>query len=269
MQMKVGFPQGDNLSGFLFSISLRYVLKQYFVSLISAGVPTSFATVLDDTLLAFNQRTTPRIGQHIHKFIHILATHNLKINVEKSIVFCKELTLPLITQIRRIPGLRLSSTGFDVCRIPVGTTLHIQSFIEENYLHKINNAYDTMLFIWQSLQYLSNQERFNTFYIFLRLCFASRFAYWIRNLPPSCAHPVSQLIDAKIDALSKKLYPQIPSSLVITISIDSIVMPTRNRSHTLIAILGCSCSQLTGSLARVSQSVRVQSLARSATRLCR
>ena len=211
--MKIGFPQGDSLSGFLFSITLRYVLKGYFADLRSSQIPVGFATVLDDTVLAFNAKETSRIGFHISDFIHALSLHNLKINVTKSLVFCKEITLSIISQIRRVQGLRLSSDGFDVCKIPVGTSAHIQSFVQQQYIPKINAAHDNMLLIWKSLQYLTNQERFNTFFIFLRLCFASKFAYWIRNLYPSSAHPISWIIDAKIDSLSSKLYPQLPSSL--------------------------------------------------------
>ena len=213
VQMKIGFPQGDSLSGFLFSITLRYVLKNYFANLAASQIPVGFATVLDDTVLAFNLRDTTRIGFHISDFIHALSLHNLKINVSKSLVFNKNLSLSLISQIRRVQGLRLSADGFDVCKIPVGTPAHIRSFIQHSYIPKIETAYDNMLLIWNSLQYLTNQERFNTFYIFLRLCFASKFAYWIRNLYPASAHPVSWIIDAKIDALSAKLYPQLPSNL--------------------------------------------------------
>ena len=213
VQMKIGFPQGDSLSGFLFSITLRYVLKRYFSNLASSQVPVGFATVLDDTVLAFNAKMTNRIGLHISDFIHVLSLHNLKINVSKSLVFSKELSLNIVSQIRRVQGLRLSSDGFDVCKIPIGTPAHIQSFAQQNYIPKIEAAHDSMLLIWKSLQYLTNQERFNTFFIFLRLCFASKFAYWIRNLYPASAHPISWIIDAKIDALSSKLYPQLPSSL--------------------------------------------------------
>ena len=213
VELKIGFPQGDSLSGFLFSITLRYILKSYFLSLASSQIPVGFTTVLDDTILAFNSRDTNRIGLHISDFIHVLNTHNLKINVSKSIVYCKEISASLITQIRRVQNLRLSSDGFDVCKIPVGTQAHIQAFIRQNYVPKIDAAYDNMLLIWRALQHLTNQERYNTFFIFLRLCFASKFAYWIRNLLPTSAHPVSWIIDSKIDALSSKLYPQLPSNL--------------------------------------------------------
>jgi ribonuclease HI len=214
VQLKIGFPQGDNLSGFLFSITLRYVLKEYFASLAASRIVFGFATVLDDTILAFNKRNTNKIGQHVEDFIHRLSCRNLKINTHKSIAFCKTIDLNLITQIRRkVPTLSLTNDGFDVCKIPIGTSRHIQRFIDTHYVPKIEEAYDNMLVIWKALQYLTNQERYNTFYIFLRLCFASKFAYWIRNLLPLSAHPISLIIDSKIEALTSKLYPQLPSNI--------------------------------------------------------
>ncbi len=215
VRMKIGLPQGDSLSGFLFSITLRYVLRKYFRSLSSRSAIFQFATVLDDTLLAFNSACTPKFGQHIIDFISSLRAHNFKINVEKSICFCKTSTISIINEVRKVRNLPLTSDGFDVCKIPVGTSLHIQAYVSKHYHSRIQDAYSAMLHIWNALQYLKNQERLNTFYIFLRLCFASKFVYWLRNLQPPSAQPVSHIIDAKIDALSAKLYPQLPSHLVL------------------------------------------------------
>ncbi len=215
VRMKIGLPQGDSLSGFLFSITLRYVLRKYFRSLSEQSAIVSFATVLDDTLLAFNVVRTPKFGQHIIDFISSLKAHNFKINIDKSVCYCKASTISIISEVRKVKHLPLTCDGFDVCKIPVGTPLHIQAFISKHYHSRIQDAYDAMLHIWNALQYLKNQERLNTFYIFLRLCFASKFVYWLRNLQPSSAQPVSHIIDAKIDALSAKLYPQLPSNLTL------------------------------------------------------
>jgi hypothetical protein len=213
--MKIGVPQGDNLSGFLFSITLRWVTRKFFKDLAARSVKAGFATVLDDTLLAFNLKENPGVGQYFKDFIATLKSRNLKINVDKSIVFAKTITPALITQIRQVKSLPLTCQGFDVCKIPVGTPLHIQAYISKVYHPKIKTAYESMLHIWSALYYLKNQERFNTFYIFLRLCFASKFVYWLRNLLPSSAQPLSTIIDAKIDILSTKLYPQLPATLTI------------------------------------------------------
>lgn len=215
--LDIGIPQGDNLSGFLFSITLRYILKQYFKKLLDKNVKSAFATVLDDTIAAFNKRLCQEaninIGVLIEDFIKVLAHHNLKINVDKSVVYTKSVDLNLVQQVRRIKGLKLSSDGFDVCKIPIGNASHIQSFIDNTYLPRITAAYDSMLHIWEALYYLKNHERFNTFYIFLRLCFASKFVYWVRNLLPTNAHPVARTIDGMIDSLASKLYPQLPSNI--------------------------------------------------------
>ncbi len=213
--LKIGVPQGDNLSGSLFSITLRYVTREFFRGLAARSVKIGFATVLDDTLLAFNLKKNPEVGQYFQEFIATLKSRNLKINVEKSIVFAKSITPALIMQIRKVPSLPLTNQGFDVCKIPVGTPLHISAYISRVYHPKIKIAYESMLHIWAALYYLQNQERFNTFYIFLRLCFASKFVYWLRNLLPSSAQPLSTIIDAKIDLLSAKLYPQLPATLTI------------------------------------------------------
>jgi hypothetical protein len=111
--------------------------------------------------------------------------------------------------------LPLTKEGFDVCKVPVGTPAYIQSYISRVYHPRIMNAFEAMLHIWNALQYLKNQERFNTFYIFLRLCFASKFTYWLRNLQPLSAQPLCAIIDAKISFLSAKLYPQLPANLTI------------------------------------------------------
>jgi hypothetical protein len=58
-----------------------------------------------------------------------------------------------------------------------------------------------MLHIWDSLAYLTNGERYNTFYIFRRLCFSTKFIYWLRNLLPQHADPVSILVDEKLKLL--------------------------------------------------------------------
>jgi hypothetical protein len=215
VMLKIGLPQGDSLSGFLFSITLRYVLRKYFNDLSSQSVKVGFTTILDDTLLTFNSKHTPKLGQHLSDFIAALKIRNFRINIDKSTVFCKSLSASIISQVRKVKGLPLTSEGFDVCKIPVGTQQHIQAFVSKQYHHRIQDAYLAMLHIWNALQYLKNQERLNTFYIFLRLCFASKFVYWLRNLQPLSAQPISRIIDDKIDSLSAKLYPQLPSNLVL------------------------------------------------------
>jgi ribonuclease HI len=216
VRMPIGFPQGDNLSGFLFSITMRYILKQFFKDVQEQRSPVCFATVLDDTMLAVNTKLVRNVGSLFKSFIDTLKAHNLRINFSKSIVFCSEHSLSLIAQIRRIsPSLRLSNDGFDVCKIPIGSKVFIDDYIQSNYIPRIDNAFDCMHLIWNALQYLTNQEQLNTFFIFLRLCFASKFIYWLRNLLPASAQPISDIIDAKIDILASKLYPQLPSTTTI------------------------------------------------------
>jgi len=213
VRMRIGLPQGDSLSGFLFSITLRFVLRRYFDSLKQERIHFSFATILDDTLFALNSKLNPLVGKYIQGFIQAMSIRNFRINVSKSVVFRKTINLSLIAQIRKIKGLRLTCDGFDVCKIPVGKPSFIAEFAKANYVPRINDSFDCMEHIWKALQFLTNQERYNTFYIFLRLCFASKFTYWIRNLLPVSAHPISEIIDAKIDFLADKLYPHLPSNV--------------------------------------------------------
>jgi ribonuclease HI len=226
MQMPIGFPQGDNLSGFLFSITLRYILKQFFQNAAANRIPVCFATILDDTVLAVNTKLFPNVGPFFKTFVDILKARNLRINLSKSVVFCLEHSLSLISQIRRIsPDLHLSRDGFDVCKIPIGSKIFVDSYIESNYIPRINSAFDCMQLIWNALQYLTNQEQLNTFYIFLRLCFASKFVYWLRNLLPASAQPISEVIDSKIDILVSKLYPQLPANISITQPLFKRMLP--------------------------------------------
>ena len=271
--MRIGFPQGDSLSGFLFSITLRYVLRPFFSSLRQAQVRFGFATVLDDTLFALSSAGLRTMGTNIQEFINTLAARNLKINVSKSLVYCQESSLGLVTQIRKIKGLRLSHEGFDVCKIPVGSPNFINHYVVNTYLPRIDEAFDSMEHIWKSLQYLKNQERYNTYYIFLRLCFASKFQYWIRNLQPVSAHPLSEIIDAKITFLADRLYPQLPSNISIrqdqfvemidcSRKIEALPLVLNGAGITRMAPIVCighyaTCAESFGLLVRFAKTVSV------------
>jgi ribonuclease HI len=226
VRMPIGFPQGDNLSGFLFSITLNYVLKTFFQDATLKHAPICFATILDDTILAVNTRFLPNVGPIFKSFSDTLKSHNLRINFPKSVVFCAEPRLSLINQIRRVSTqLNISHEGFDVCKIPIGSKTFIDRYIRSNYIPRIEIAFNSMHLIWNALQYLTNQEQLNTFYIFLRLCFASKFIYWLRNLLPASAQPISEVIDCKIDALASKLYPQLPANIFITQPLFKQMLP--------------------------------------------
>jgi hypothetical protein len=218
--MKIGLPQGDSLSGFLFSITLNYVLQEFWARHHAHRQHIGFDSVLDDIKMAIAKAKWDIAGQLISDFIITLSAHNFNINLSKSELYSKLPSALLSHQTSiinaktfnaglRIGDLRLNTAGFSVCRVPVGSNSFINSFIKDNYHPRISDAFERFRYLWKAIDRIP-REKFNTFFVFVRLCFSSKFLYWLRTLLPIHARPIASIIDDNIDALMEQLYPQRP-----------------------------------------------------------
>ena len=211
VRLPIGFPQGDNLSGFLFSITIRYIFRKLVAKYAALSVQFGFSTILDDTLLSLHKTHWAHLGDLVDDFVRTFASRNLKIQTSKTDLYCRTVSPALQLHAASIScGIKLHDKGLVACRIPVShSPQFIVEYIDANYMPRISAAYGTMLEIWSALEFLPN-ERYNTFYIFVRLCFSSKFTYWLRNLLPQHAEPVALKIDECIDQLMNLLYPSMP-----------------------------------------------------------
>ena len=209
--LPIGFPQGDNLSGFLFSITIRYIFRKLVTKYAALSVRFGFSTILDDTLLSLHRKYWAHLGNLVDDFVHTFSSRNLKIQTSKTDLYCRTTSSALQHQAASIScGIQLHNRGLVACRVPVShNSQFICEYIDTNYAPRINSAYDTMLEIWSALEFLPS-EKYNTFYIFVRLCFSSKFTYWLRNLLPQHAEPVALKVDECVDKLMDLLYPSMP-----------------------------------------------------------
>jgi hypothetical protein len=217
VKLGIGLPQGDSLSGFLFSITINYVSN-----LIRRKYPNKFVmdSILDDVKVAISRRHWPDVSNIISDLIIILFHNNFHINLSKSELFAKIPTPQLQQQVDAINratvtngltigNLQLNSVGFSVCRVPIGSPAFITQFIQSNYHPKINQTIERFKYLWKAIERIP-KEKFNTLFVFIRLCYSSRFLYWLRTLNPIHASPIALIVDKGTEFLIEKLYPQIP-----------------------------------------------------------
>jgi hypothetical protein len=216
----IGLPQGDNASGFLFSITLNYILQALW-SRHSIHVPhIGYDSILDDIKIAIPNNFLNNAGNIIADLIITLASHNFNINLSKSELYIR-VPSPLAQQQATIVNtltsnaglvignLKLNTTGFSACRVPIGTPAFIESYTSENYKPRITAAFERFQYLWRAIDRLP-REKYNSFFVFIRLCFSSRFTYWLRTLTPQFARPIASMIDDYTQNLIERLYPQRP-----------------------------------------------------------
>lgn len=216
----IGLPQGDNLSGFLFSITLNYILQALWRRHSLTTPHIGYDSILDDIKIAIPQRLLNQAGSVIADLIITLSNHNFNINLSKSELYIRipsplaQHQASIINVATRNAGLtlgnlKLNSTGFSVCRVPIGTDDFINDCISENYKPRITAAFERFRHLWKAIDRVP-REKYNTFFVFTRLCFASKFTYWLRTLTPQFARPVALFIDGYMQNLVENIYPQRP-----------------------------------------------------------
>jgi hypothetical protein len=194
----------------------------YISNAIRAKYPNKFLmdSILDDVKVAIPQRHWPDASNIISDLIIALFHNNFHINLNKSELFAKSPSPLLLQQIDSINTstvangltigqLRLNSVGFSVCRVPIGSPDFITQFVQVNYHPKINQTMERFKYLWKAIDRIRG-EKFNTFFVFIRLCYSSRFLYWLRTLNPIYASPIASIIDKGAEFLIEKLYPQLP-----------------------------------------------------------
>jgi hypothetical protein len=217
----IGLPQGDNLSGFLFSITLNYILQALWTRHGTFTTQVGYDSILDDIKIAIPSRLMDRSGNMIADLIITLSNHNFNINLSKSELYIR-IPSPLAQQQAAIINtsthnaglvigdLKLNSTGFSVCRVPIGTPAFIHDYTSNNYKPRVTSAFERFRYLWKAIDRIP-REKYNTFFVFIRLCFSSRFTYWLRTLTPQFARPIASFIDEHTQTLIEHLYPQRPN----------------------------------------------------------
>ena len=216
----IGLPQGDNLSGFLFSITLNYILQALWNRHAIHTAQVGYDSILDDIKIAIPTELLSGAGGIIADLIITLSNHNFNINLSKSELYIR-IPSPLshhqasiINQSTRNAGLiigdlKLNSAGFSVCRVPIGTPTFIETYISENYKPRVSAAFERFRYLLKAIDRIP-REKYNTFFVFIRLCFSSKFTYWLRTLTPQFASPIACFIDDRMQTLTEHLYPQRP-----------------------------------------------------------
>jgi hypothetical protein len=216
----IGLPQGDNLSGFLFSITLNYILQTLWKRHGPHTPYIGYDSVLDDIKIAIPSTIISHAGNILADFIITLSTFNFNINLGKSELYMR-IPSPIAQQQASIintsiqqaglllRNLKLNSTGFSVRRVPIGTTAFMEDYISENYKPRVVAAFERFRYLWKAIDRIP-REKYNTFFVFIRLCFSSRFTYWLRTLNPQLASPIALFIDNYTQTLVEHLYPQRP-----------------------------------------------------------
>lgn len=216
----IGLPQGDNLSGFLFSITLNYILQTLWNRHGVYTAQVGYDSVLDDIKIAIPTSLLNHAGHIISDLIITLSTHNFNINLSKSELYIRipsqlaqQQTEIINTATRNaglmIGNLELNSTGFSVCKVPIGTPAFIENYISNNYKPRVSAAFERFRHLWKAIDRIV-REKYNTFFVFIRLCFSSRFTYWLRTLTPQFASPIASFIDEHTQTLIEHLYPKRP-----------------------------------------------------------
>ncbi len=216
----IGLPQGDNLSGFLFSITLNYVLQALWNRHKLYTPCIGYDSILDDIKIAIPNNILKYAGNIISDLIITLSAHNFNINLSKSELYIRipspladQQTTAINTLTRNaglaIGNLTLNSVGFSTCKVPIGTPSFIDTYITDNFHPRVTAAFERFRYLWKAIDRIP-REKFNTFFVFIRLCFSSRFTYWLRTLTPQFASPLASFIDSHTQTLIEHLYPQRP-----------------------------------------------------------
>lgn len=187
----IGLPQGDNLSGFLFSITLNYILQALWSRHGIYTAKVGYDSILDDIKIAIPADILEHSGKMIADLIITLSHSNFNINLSKSELYIR-IPSPLARQQAAfintatrnaglsIGDLTLNSTGFSVCRVPIGTPSFIEAYITDNYKPRVSAAFERFQYLLKAIDRIP-REKYNTFFVFIRLCFSSRFTYWLRT----------------------------------------------------------------------------------------
>ena len=201
----IGFGQGDNMSGFLYSITQRFYIDDFLFRWLHSNI--FYNTILDDGVLHVPPQDLVFLALMVKDLVETLASGNLIINQLKSELFCLVLSqLVLDASVACGSHISCSNSLVVLCRVPIGRAEAVQNYIRINYVPKIERTHERFLYLFDVIQFL-RVERYNTFYIFLRTCLVSKCSFWMRCLHPDDSKFILEYVDSVLNSLVLLLFP--------------------------------------------------------------
>jgi ribonuclease HI len=207
--LTVGILQGNPISTFLFSLTMRFILKPFRLQHPSSLTPN----FVDDLLLI--GKPTPAYPIMLAQFLQLFLSHGLKFdlsNTAKTSVFTK-MPLPSVLNDEIIKlNIRVQCNGITPCKIPCGTV----DFISEHVLKAANKfrrralAFKALWPAMLKLKPLLKRTRIGIYegYLnILRLSLLSMTNYTLRTVSPLYSAPYANLASSLSLELIEQIFP--------------------------------------------------------------
>jgi ribonuclease HI len=207
--LTTGILQGNPLSTFLFSLTVRYILKGFRLQHPNTLTPN----FVDDLL--FIGKPTADYAVGLRRFIALFRSHNLNFDFAdkaKTSVFSK---LPLAVALHdaiSALGIRIQNEGIAPCKIPFGTSTYVETLVSK-LTNKFRRRADAFRALWPAMLKLKltlKRTRIGVYegYLnILRLSLLSMTNYTLRTVPPLFSAPYAGLTSTLALDLIEHVFP--------------------------------------------------------------
>ena len=198
-----GVAQGDPLSSFLFVCTLARILELHRIQ----HPHFIRTTVIDDLCFIAPPSHSHCVPPALDDLSDTLRRHNLSLNKPKTTVFASEgFGFPIPEPF----PYALSTDGFSVCRVHVGTPSFCHSDTSSR-IQKITTSEASFHRLHRALDFCQTKGRGLIFIDLLRLCFRSRFSWDMRILSPPSACLIAEAADGALRRLLRLALPRHPA----------------------------------------------------------
>ena len=208
-EQKTGILQGNNLSVFLFSLTICWILRHFRER--NPSVLT--ASFVDDLLLIAKEFNYPEL---LSEFIDTFRAHGLSFDLSGDAKTSVYTTHPLATSTQQAIaalGIRCQNRGIAPCKIPTGSHEFISAHVQKQ-LEKFNLRAKSFEALWKALLKLKpfmkkenigiHEGYLNT----LRLSLLSMPMYTLRTVSPSFCRPYTFAVSDKCRTLIDLVFPR-------------------------------------------------------------
>jgi hypothetical protein len=207
--LTVGILQGNPLSTFLFSLTMRHILAPF-----RARYPDSLTPNFVDDLLLIG-RPTSDYPIMLDQFLQLFHSHGLKFDLRdgaKTSVFSTSPLEPALRDAIAALGIRSQSDGIAPCKIPCGTAEFIQAFVLKS-ANKFRRRALAFKALWPAMLKLKPMLKRSRIGIYegylniLRLSLLSMTNYTLRTVSPIFSAPFAGLASALSLELIEQVFP--------------------------------------------------------------
>lgn len=214
-EQKTGILQGNNLSVFLFCLTICWILKPFREQHPEALV----SSFVDDLLLISKEFGYPAL---LADFVDVFRSHGLSFDLsgdaKTSVYSAHPLSAPTQCSIAKL-GIRCQTRGIAPCKIPTGTDDFISSHVQKQ-LDKFNLRARSFQALWTAMLKLKPFLKkthigiYEGFLNALRLSLLSMPMYTLRTISPSFCRPYTIAVSDRCRALIDLVFPK-PIELIL------------------------------------------------------